>query len=61
LDEPLWSLIDQLAFRINRTFSLDELQSIIPSYYEIGRIGAAQEKLFRALEKRLKELKEEQT
>ena len=58
-DEALWRVIDRMINRIYKYFNLDMLQSVIPSYYEIGRISSDQDKLFDALEKRFRELKQE--
>lgn len=56
-DEALWSTIDRLIHRLHKKFSLDEIQSIIPSYYEIGRFNTESPSLFKGLEDRFKEIK----
>lgn len=58
-DEALWRVIDRMIFRIYKYFNLDMIQSVVPSYYEIGRISPDQDKIFDALERRFKEIKSE--
>ena len=58
-DEGLWRVIDRMIFRIYKYFNLDMIQSVVPSYYEVGRISSEQDKIFEALEKRFREIKAE--
>ena len=58
-DDSLWRVIDRIILRIHRYFNLDMLQSVIPSYYEVGRLSLEQDKIFDALEKRFREVKQE--
>ena len=58
-DDSLWRVIDRIILRIHRYFNLDMLQSVIPSYYEVGRLSPEQDKIFDALEKRFREVKQE--
>ena len=48
-DETLWRSIDRIALKICSHFDLEMLTSVIPSYYEMGRMGPEQDKLFEAL------------
>ena len=56
-DEGIWRIIDRMIYRIHRYFNLDMLQSVVPSYYEVGRMTLEQDRLFEALESRFKEIK----
>lgn len=58
-DEALWKLIDRMLIRISKYITLENMQSIVPSYFELGRIGKDQDHLFDLLEKRFKELKQD--
>jgi hypothetical protein len=58
-DEALWRVIDRMIFRIYKYFNLDMIQSVVPSYYEVGRLSSEQDKIFEALEKRFREVKAE--
>jgi len=35
------------------------LQSVVPSYYEVGRVASEQDKIYDVLEKKFRELKQE--
>jgi hypothetical protein len=48
-----------MIFRIYKFFNLDMIQSVVPSYYEVGRLSSEQDKIFEALEKRFREVKAE--
>jgi hypothetical protein len=48
-DEPLWKSIDRMILRICKYFNLEMLQSIVPSYYEIGRLSLDQDRIFESL------------
>ena len=56
-DEALWRVIDRMIFRIYKYFNLDMLQSVVPSYYEVGRVSSEQDKIFEVLEKRFRDIK----
>jgi hypothetical protein len=43
-DEALWRVIDRMVHRIAKYFNLENMQSIVPSYYEVGRaVGHGQD------------------
>jgi hypothetical protein len=60
-DEALWQRVDRLIYRLAKNFSIDELQSIIPTYFELGRFTPTEIQpgaLFEALERRFNQIKE---
>lgn len=56
-DATLWSKLDQIIYRMHRDFSLEELQSIIPTYFDLKRVSQEQDKLLDALENRFNEVR----
>ena len=59
-DPLLWSAIDRLIYRLCKRFSIDELQSIIPSYHYLARYLLTEPVgLFKALEDRFEQIKAE--